>query len=143
MSQMKQFTLKGKGVVKGRAEGEAVVTREHVTFVGGVDPMTGIVTEEGHELKGVCLAGKILVYPTGKGSTGSSYQIYDMAVRGMAPKAFVNIKAEPIAIIGAIMGEIPAVDSLDQDPTQCIATGDYLEVNAYEGIVVVRPRTTE
>ena len=84
----------------------------------------------------MCLSGSC-VYPTGKGSTGGSYRIYDMAVRKTAPKAFVNIKAEPIAIIGAIMGGIPVIDSLNQDPTQCAATGDYLFVNAYEGTVTI------
>lgn len=132
-----KIKLKGRKVVGGKAQGEAIVTKEPITFLGGVDPLTGILTEAGHQLEGVNLSGKVLVYPTGKGSTGSSYRIYDMVVRGTAPIAFVQIKAEPIATIGAIMGNIPVVDSLSQDPTEVITNGDYVEVDGDTGIVIV------
>jgi predicted aconitase with swiveling domain len=96
-----------------------------------------VLTESGHQLEGVNLSGKVLVYPTGKGSTGSSYRIYDMVTRGTAPVAFVQVKAEPIATIGAIMGNMPVVDAFDEDPTRVIFSGDYVEVDGDQGIVVV------
>ena len=135
-----KIKLKGRKVVGGKAQGEAIVTQKSITFFGGVDPLTGILTEAGHQLEGVNLAGKVLVYPTGKGSTGSSYCIYDMVIRGTAPVAFVQIKAEPIATIGAIMGNIPVVDSFDQNPTEVIANGDYVEVDGDTGIVIVNKK---
>lgn len=137
ISKMK---LKGRKVVGGKAQGEAIVTQKPITFFGGVDPLTGILTEAGHQLEGVNLTGKVLVYPTGRGSTGSSYCIYDMVIRGTAPVAFVQIKAEPIATIGAIMGNIPVVDSLDQNPTEVITNGDYVEVDGDAGIVMVNKK---
>lgn len=132
-----KVVLKGRKVVGGKAQGEAIVTQEPITFVGGVDPLTGVLTESGHQLEGVNLSGKVLVYPTGKGSTGSSYRIYDMVTRGTAPVAFVQVKAEPIATIGAIMGNMPVVDAFDEDPTRVIFSGDYVEVDGDQGIVVV------
>ncbi|MCY1379625.1 Aconitase X swivel domain protein [compost metagenome] len=114
-----------------------MVTREAISFNGGVDNMTGIVTEPGHELEGVNIAGKVLVFLTGKGSTGGSYKIYDMVSRGTAPLAFVQVTPEPITTIGAIIGAIPVVASLDEDPTQTIVNGDWLDVDAEAGTVVV------
>ncbi|MFS8981052.1 DUF126 domain-containing protein [Cupriavidus necator] len=132
-----QFVLKGRKIVTGKASGEAVVTKEAISFNGGVDNMTGIVTEPGHELKGVNIAGKVLVFLTGKGSTGGSYKIYDMVSRGTAPVAFVQVTPEAITTIGAIIGNIPVVAGLDQDPTLAISTGDFIEMDADAGIVAV------
>lgn len=135
---MEVLVLKGRKVVKGKAAGRAVVTREPISFVGGADPATGLITEKGHELEGQNISGCILVYPTGKGSTGGSYRLYDMVVRGTGPKAIINVKAEAISTIGAIMAGIPVVDSLDQDPTTTIKTGDWVEVDGDNGVVTVK-----
>ena len=135
---MSRIVLTGRRIVKGKAAGEAIVTREAISFNGGVDNMTGIVTEPGHELEGGSVAGKVLVFQTGKGSTGGSYKIYDMVARGTAPLAFVQVTPESITTVGAIIGEIPTVASFDIDPTAAIATGDYVEVDADAGLVVVQ-----
>jgi predicted aconitase with swiveling domain len=132
-----KLVLRGRRIVKGKASGEAVVTGEAISFNGGVDNMTGVVTEPGHELEGTNIAGKVLVFLTGKGSTGGSYKIYDMVSRGTAPVAFVQVSPESVTTIGAIIGGIPAVAALDQDPTRAIASGDYVEVDADAGMVVV------
>jgi predicted aconitase with swiveling domain len=134
---MNQKKMVGKKVVGGVAEGEALVAHEPISFVGGIDPATGMVVEKKHELEGQCITKKILVYPTGKGSTGGSYRIYDMAERGTAPSAIINIYAEPITTIGAIMGEIPMVHQLDKDPTDEIESGDWIRVEAYKGQVII------
>ncbi|WP_455286858.1 aconitase X swivel domain-containing protein [Cupriavidus necator] len=138
-----QFVLKGRKIVTGKASGEAVVTKEAISFNGGVDNMTGIVTEPGHELEGVNIAGKVLVFLTGKGSTGGSYKIYDMVSRGTAPVAFVQVTPEAITTIGAIIGNIPVVAGLDQDPTLAISTGDFIEMDADAGIVAVTTKETQ
>ncbi len=134
---MSEIVLQGHKVVGGSAEGEALVCHEPITFVGGINPFTGVVMEKGHELEGQCITGRVLVFPTGKGSTGGSYRIYDMAKRGTGPKAIINLRAEPITAIGAIIGEIPMVDKLSQDPTQVIKSGDRVRVEATEGRVII------
>ncbi|MGW9018577.1 aconitase X swivel domain-containing protein [Priestia megaterium] len=132
-----KLILRGQKIVKGKINGEAIVTKEAISFNGGVDNMTGIVTEPGHELEGVNIAGKVLVFLTGKGSTGGSYKIYDMVSRGTAPIAFVQVNPEAITTIGAIIGNIPVVAGLDQDPTVVISNGDFLEIDADLGTILV------
>lgn len=134
---IKTLKLTGRKIVTGKAKGEAVVTREAISFNGGVDNMTGIVTEPGHEIEGINISGKVLVFLTGKGSTGGSYKIYDMVSRGTAPVAFIQVNPEPITTIGAIIGNIPVVARLDQDPTVVIQTGDFVEIDADAGVVEV------
>jgi predicted aconitase with swiveling domain len=113
-------------VVKaGQAEGEALVSSEPIGFLGGVDPNTGLVIEPGHPLKGECVAGRVLVFPTGKGSTVGSYTIYRLARSGVAPVAIVNAEADPVVAVGAIIAQIPMVDQVE---VSRIHTGDWVQV---------------
>jgi predicted aconitase with swiveling domain len=105
--------LKGRIIYKGKAEGEALVTTQPISFYGGVDPNTGVVTEKGHELQGQSVKGKILVFPQGKGSTVGSYTLYRMKKNGLAPAGMINKECETIIAVGAIISEIPTIDKID------------------------------
>jgi predicted aconitase with swiveling domain len=126
--------LTGRRIFQGKTEGEALVTKDSISFYGGVDPETGIVVEKGHELEGVDTTDKILVFPTGKGSTVGSYVIYQMAKTGKGPKALILQDCEAIVAVGCIIGEIPCVDQID---TSQITTGSKVIIDAGEGIVEV------
>jgi len=128
--QLKEQILSGHRIAKGKTEGEALVSRDRFSFWGTVDLHTGVVHERGHDLKGVCIKDKILVYPTGKGSGGGSARLYSLIRAGLGPKAILNMKAEVVTIIGAIMGNIPMMDQFEEDPTEVIQTGDYVHVDA-------------
>ncbi|MDI6756311.1 MAG: DUF126 domain-containing protein [Thermodesulfobacteriota bacterium] len=132
-----KIILKGRKVIGGLAEGEAVVTHQPVSFLGGVNPDKGIVVEKGHELEGQSITGKIFIFPHGKGSTAGPYIIYAMAKRKTAPAAMINVEAEPIIAVGAAMGNIPLVDRLERNPLEVIATGDYVKVDGDKGIAEV------
>jgi predicted aconitase with swiveling domain len=108
-----KMELKGRIIYKGKAEGEALVTTMPISFYGGVDPNTGVVIEKGHELQGVSVKGKILVFPQGKGSTVGSYTLYRLKKNGTAPAAMINKETETIVAVGAIISEIPFVDKID------------------------------
>jgi hypothetical protein len=82
--------LKGRIIFKGKAKGEALVTSQPVSFYGGVDPDSGILIEKGHELEGKSIKGKILIFPTGKGSTVGSYTLYRMKKNNTAPVGMIN-----------------------------------------------------
>ena len=129
--------LKGRKVVGGYAEGEALVSADPVSFYGGVDPETGVVVEPGHAVEGECITGKVFVFPTGKGSTVGSYVIYRMSKLGTAPAALVNSETEAIIATGCVISGIPLVDKLDRDPLMEIKSGDLLKVSADEGVVEV------
>jgi len=88
------------------------------------------VVEKGHPLEGQSVAGRVLVFPTGKGSTVGSYTLYRLAKKGLAPAAIINAQSEPIVAVGAIISDIPMVDQVDIGQ---IATGDQVSV---EGEVI-------
>lgn len=127
--------LKGRKVMGGKAEGEALVSVEPVSFYGGVDPVSGCVTEPGHCCCGENITGKVFVFPTGKGSTVGSYVIYRMKKLGTAPAAIINVETEAILATGCVISDIPLVDKLDRNPVEAIKTGMSVRVDADEGIV--------
>ncbi len=129
--------LKGRSISKGYAEGEALLCHEPIGFNFGMDVETGTVIEFNHELENKSIKDKILIFPNGKGSTGGSYVVYQLAKGKTAPKAIINLTTETIIAVGAIMGGIPVVDSLDQNPLDVISDGDFVKVDAVNGIVEV------
>ena len=109
-----------------------LVSPEPVSFLSGVDPMTGIIVEKGHPLQGENIAGKVLAFPYGKGSTVGSYVLYALSRNGHAPAAIINTEAEPIIATGAIIGRIPMIDRIDI-PIKRLKSGVYAEVNGDGG----------
>jgi predicted aconitase with swiveling domain len=105
--------IHGRGLSKGTGRGPVLVSPEPISFLGGVDPETGEITEKGHPLYGKRVGGTVLVFPHGRGSTVGSYVIYALARNGKAPAAMVNAEAEPIIVVGAVIGGIPLMDHPD------------------------------
>ncbi|NJD51964.1 MAG: DUF126 domain-containing protein [Candidatus Methanoperedens sp.] len=129
--------LKAHIVSRGKAEGDALVSTQPISFLGSVDVKTGIVVEKGHELFGSSIKDKVLVFPGGKGSTVGSYSIYQLKKNGAAPTAMINIRTEPIVAVGAIISDIPLVDNLEENPVSLIKNGDKVLVDAILGSVEI------
>jgi uncharacterized protein len=127
--------LKGRTISRGRVEGEVLLSRDSISFLGSIDPKTGIVVEEKHALAGKSIKGKVLIFPHGKGSTVGSYVMYQLKKNGAAPAAIINLETEPIVAVGAIISEIPLVDMLERDPYEVLNDGDIVLVNGSEGYV--------
>lgn len=134
------FTLKGRKVVGGCFEGEALVTRDRISGWGGIDPRTGTVIETRHELKGISFAGKVLVFPGAKGSSGWSSQFHIARLAGAAPGAMLFNEMTAKMGLGAVVVHAPALTDFDEDPLLRIRTGDWVRVDADRGTVEVTPR---
>lgn len=133
--------IKARSVTSGVVEGEAIVSQMPISFTGGMDPDTGTIREPGHDLEGRSVAGKILVFPTGKGSTTGSWQFYAAFKRGNAPKGIINVKAEGVVAVSAIITDTPMVHELENDPLGLIKTGDFVKINADEGFVEIEGKS--
>jgi predicted aconitase with swiveling domain len=134
---MTTIVLRGRKVVGGVAEGEALVTKERISGWGGIDPRTGTVIETRHELKGKSFSGKVLVFPGAKGSSGWSSQFHVARLAGAAPLAMVFNEMTTKIALGAVVTHAPSVTDLDQDPLEVIATGDWVRVDGDNGVVEV------
>ncbi len=129
--------LHGRKVVGGIAEGEALVTRDRVSGWGGIDPRTGTIIETRHELRGQSFAGKVLVFPGAKGSSGWSNQFHLTRLTGAAPAAMLFNEMTTKIALGAVVTRAPAMTGFDRDPLEVIETGDWVRVDADAGIVEI------
>ena len=135
------ITLRGRKVVGGSAEGEALVTRDTISGWGGVNPMTGTIIETRHELRGQSFKDKVLVFPGAKGSSGWSVVFHLTRLAGTAPRALVFNEMTTKVALGAVVMRCPSVTDLDQDPLAVIETGDWVRVDGDAGTVEVHKGT--
>ena len=134
------IVLHGRRVVGGCAEGEALVTKQTISGWGGINERDGTVIERRHELRGQSFAGRVLVFPGAKGSSGWSAYFHMARLNGVAPAAMIfNCMSTKVAL-GAVVTRAPAITDLDQDPLAVIRTGDWVKVDADRGVVEVHRR---
>ena len=124
-----------RNITKGKGKGELIVSSEPISFLGGVNPENGEVIDPNHELKGQIIKDKVLFIPGGKGSTVGSYVIFQMVKNNTAPKAIICLNAEPIIATGAIMSDIPMVDS--PEDTKELVNGALVEVDGDNGSITI------
>lgn len=135
------IVLKGRKVVGGRTEGEALVTSETISGWGGINERSGAIIERRHELRGVSFAGKVLVFPGAKGSSGWSAYFHMTRLNGVQPAAMIFTRMTTKIALGAVVTRVPAVTDLDRDPLLVIETGDWVTVDADAGTVTVIKKT--
>jgi len=134
------IVLRGRCVVPGRSEGEALVTRDRISGWGGIDSRTGTIVETRHELRGTSFAGKVLVFPGAKGSSGWSNAFHLTRVLGVAPAAMLFNEMTTKIALGAVVTRAPAMTDFDQDPLALIDSGDWVTVDADRGVVEIRKK---
>lgn len=135
---MTSHLIKCRKISRGSAEGNVVISRDPLSFLGGVDPKTGDVIDQQHELYKQNISGKILIIPSGKGSTVGSYVIFQMAKNNTAPLAIIAMEAEPIIATGTIMAGIPMVDQPEEDIFRILKEDNVVCVDADKGIVEIK-----
>jgi predicted aconitase with swiveling domain len=124
-------------ISEGKVSGEALISREEILFYF-TDPETGQIVENGHCLQGRSVAGKILIFPGGKGS--SSVQVdglYRLLKTGNAPRGMIVERPDTILVTSAIIMEIPLVDRVEPEFYEAIRDGEQVELDADDGRVTI------
>jgi len=129
--------IKCRKISKGHVNGPVLLTKDVLSFLGGVNPETGVITDPNHELYGKKISEKVLVIPSGKGSTVGSYIIYQMYKNNTAPLGLVALEAEPIIATGAIMAGIPMVDHPQEPIYDILVDGDMVGLDADNGLLKI------
>jgi len=129
--------IKGRSISKGTATGKVLLSKQKISFLGAVDPVTGIIVDKSLDIYGKNITNRILIFPGGKGSTVGSYVIYQLKKHGKSPCAMINRRSDTIVAVGAIIAEIPVVDSLEIDLIEAEQIKDDMEVlvNGTEGYI--------
>ena len=135
-----RMMLKCHKIIGGYGEGKALVSHEPICFYL-TNPKTGIVREKSHELIGKSIAGKVLVFPSGKASSVVQIDgLFKLASHDAAPKAMIVKDVETVLVVSAFIVKVPLVDRLEKDPFEVIHTGDFVKVDAEKGTVTITRR---
>ena len=122
-------TLSGRVIYAGEASGVALISSAPISFFGGLDLETGIIVEKGHPLEGQAVAGRVLVFPRGTGSTVGSFALLRLARARLGPVALVMTTCDTTVAVGAIIAEVPCVDQVD---VSAIPAGAHVTVRGGE-----------
>ena len=137
MEGKKAFSFKCHKICGGVAEGEALISADDICFYLA-DPDTGNIIEKNHALEGQSVAGKILLFPSGKGSSiVQGDGLYMLNKNGTAPKAMIVQRPDTVLVTGAIIMEIPLVDRLEEGFYKRVEDRDYLKLNAEKGMITL------
>ncbi len=120
-------TVFGSGVI----DGELVVYREPLSFLGDVDGRSGVI-----RTINVSIAGKVLAIPSSRGSTVGPYVMYQLSKYGKAPLAILSVKADTMLVIGAVMAQIPIMTNLPREILS-LRSGSLVRVDLDRGEVYV------
>ena len=136
---MTESSVKGRGLVDGKASGQAVISRRAFTFAHGVEPTTGVVTDVRSDIRGSSVKGKVLFYPHGKGSTTASAWFLETVRLGNEPAAILTEGVDLSAVIGSVMARlvygktIPVISGVSLATNASLSSGAMVDVDGGKG----------
>ena len=129
-------SISARPIVKGHVEAEAIVCQKPFSFMGDVDMDTGVIIAKGHEHEGESIAGKVMIYPETKGSSGGCIVLMTLAKRSKQPAAIVLEKpADPNIVEGAILAGVSMVCEPEQSLVARVPNGTTVKVDGTTGEV--------
>lgn len=118
-------------------EGQALVSGQGFNARYDLDRDQGVFSRPDHDHYGASPAGKIFVFTTPKGGIATSWALLDLRLRGLAPLGLVCRRSNPVVVQGAVLSGLPLMDGCDQDPTECIQTGDWVRLSPHLGLIEI------
>src|SRR6266567_5665612 len=122
-------SYEGRALVAGAATAPALVLEAPLSLWGGMDPRTGRISDRHHPQVGATVNGRVLVMPSGRGSSSSSSVLAEAVRLGTSPAAIILLTADSIVALGSIVagelyGRALPVLVLEADDYRSIRSGD-------------------
>lgn len=125
---MKEFCC--HKIAKGVAEGDVVISSDPICFYL-VDPENGVVIEKNHDLEGICITDKIIIFPGGKGSSVVQADgLYQLQLQNNAPCGMIIKYPDTVLVATSIIMDIPLVDRVEEGFYEAVHNGDRISLNA-------------
>ena len=126
--------LRGRVLVAGDAAGPALVLEAPLSLWGGMDPGSGRLSDHHHPQLGAILTGRVLVMPSGRGSSSSSSVLAEAIRLGTAPLGILLAEPDEILVLGALVadylyGRTCPIVVLPGAARGAITTGDQVAVS--------------
>jgi len=130
---MRKIRIRGRCEYPGCVEAEALVSPKPLQGFANVNAERGYTTERNHPLFKVPYKGKVLVFPSPRGSGG--FMVYGVGPN--KPAAFIHTASSPLNVLCALQAHVPSMTDFERDPMEVIETGDLVLVNADEGYIEI------
>ena len=127
--------LKARGLVDGLGWGEVLISQSPISFLEGMDSESGKIIDESHELFGLSVSKRVLIFPYSVGSSVGAYIIYKLKKKDNAPSAIINLKSDLTTVSGCALANIPLVDQVKG--LELVQEKDELIVNGGKGFVIL------
>jgi predicted aconitase with swiveling domain len=143
-SELGGRVFRGRVLVAGEAAGPALVLEAPLSLWGGMDPRTGRLSDHHHPQLGATVTGRVLVMPSGRGSSSSSSVLAEAIRLRTAPLAILLAEPDEILVLGALVagylyGRTCPIVVLPDAAGGTIATGDQVAVSGQQ-VTLARSR---
>ena len=132
---MDRLTIQGRPIVAGEAVGEALVTREPLSFWGGYDFHTGEIIDRRHPLAGICATGRVLALPFSKGSSTTTAVLLESVRADTAPAAILTTGVDSFFALASIVAGVMYGKSF---PVIALEPEDFARLEPGSRLVVER-----
>lgn len=138
-----ELTIKGQVIIRGNAEGNALVTSEPLSFWGGYDFESGEITDRRHPLSGENASGRILALPFSRGSSTTTAVLLESVNAGTAPAAIITTKVDSFFALASIVakemydGQFPVIKISPRDLAH-LQSGDFVTIDENGSILIRR-----
>ena len=125
-------------ITKGKVErAEALVSKDAICFYL-VEPETGVVKERNHDAFGKSVVGKVLIMPSGKGSSVVQLDgLYKLMMRNNGPAAIVVQEADTVLVAAAAAMEMPMVHRMDPEFFIDVESGMNIVLDVEQGTITI------
>lgn len=131
--------MKCRNVTGENVAGKVLISKDAINFYL-VDPDSGKIIEEGHSSEGDKIGGKVLIFPTDKGSSVVQLDgLYLASLKGNKPKAFIVQELTTVLVSNSIIMEIPLICSVEEKFYQTIKNGDWIEIDSEKEEIIIHP----
>jgi len=110
-------------------EGRALVMREGFSPRYDLDRWTGVISRIGHSAEGESIQDRVLIIPTAKGGVAGGWAFFDLLHKGIAPKALIFGKLNPVMVQGAVLAQMPIMEGWGAHLLDVVKTGDLLRLD--------------
>ena len=120
-------------------QARALVMREGFSPRYDLDRWNGVISRIGHSAEGESIRDRVLIIPTSKGGVAGGWAFFDLLNKGIAPKALVFGKLNPVMVQGAVLAGLPIMEDWDQDLLSLVRSGDMVRLDPGARTVTLLP----
>ena len=125
-------------VIEGEASGPLLRLAAPISFWGGVDPASGVITQPRHPDHGRCIAGTVLALPGTIGSSSSSAILLELIHAGRAPRALLLADLDAILVLGVVVAREMGYRGIPVAQCDVAALPDTGAAELRDNVLVVR-----